>query len=463
MARMSMSALVPLALGVVLENAAPAMGQTSANSSAYGAFADLTLDLLGGGSASIGVGPISTAAGSGVVAYMDSDSVASAMLSDAATGQILSTGALMVNASSTVPSPEQADADATVSAVQLDIVGLQLLAARLLHLSADTVASTAEVTGDCAGGAPAATGTTTLTNPSASSLGSALMISASPSANDILLSTAGITVTLNEQIVTGNGTTSRGITVNAIHISLSNAGLSGIGALSGDIIIGQSQAELLCATPTETPTLTPTDTSTLTPSETPTNTPTGTPTDTPTRTPTATATETPTTTPTDTPTATPSETPTPTHTPSVTVTPTLIVPAFTGPLDPGDDRLPGEGAPNRAEGQILICLIGSPPPSIPHISPCTAPDTMIGACGTNALGSFAAGGQLGCPLTQPLTAGACVYAYDTVTMAVGAVACAFAPAAAPALSGRLILGAIGMLTLIGGVAVRRLRCVTTSQ
>jgi hypothetical protein len=63
-----------------------------------------------------------------------------------------------------------------------------------------------------------------------------------------LASLGGVTVMLNEQIVTGDGITARGITTNAIHIGLDNVGVTvaglGLATVNGDIIIGHSDASM---------------------------------------------------------------------------------------------------------------------------------------------------------------------------------------------------------------------------
>jgi uncharacterized repeat protein (TIGR01451 family) len=103
------------------------------------------------------------------------------------------------------------------------------------------------VSGDCGGGSLTAAGTTTIENGSAGgTLGLGLTIAVNPPPNFELINLLGIRVVLNEQIVTGDGVTGRGITVNAIHVDLTNTALTLIGALSGDIIISQSQAQVQC-------------------------------------------------------------------------------------------------------------------------------------------------------------------------------------------------------------------------
>lgn len=238
--------LVTLVLGVVLllsfSNLANA--QTNGNSSSYGAFVDLNfLPLLGGG-VDIDLGPLSTASGSAVDpnTYTDSDTVASASVSTAPLGNILSTGVLTVNADGDL-SNDMTSSDATVD----DLGAFVVSTLTLLSITADTVQSTADVSGECGVSGLTATGTTTIENAAVGgTLGVGLNIDASPAPNTVLLDLLGIRVILNEQIVSGDGVNSSGITVNAIHIDLSDTILSLLGTLSGDIIIAQSQAQVLC-------------------------------------------------------------------------------------------------------------------------------------------------------------------------------------------------------------------------
>lgn len=156
-------------------------------------------------------------------------------------------------------------------------------------------------------------------------------------------------------------------------------------------------------------------------------------------------------------TATPTGTATATITATATQTPTPGGAAINGPLRPDDSRVGGSNGPNRTNGQILICLVGGPPPPTPATPPCMSPDSKIGMCGTNAAGQFISGAMLGCPLTQPLEAGDCIYAYDTVSGQTSPVECATFPAPAPALSPLLLAVGLALLGLVAAVGLRRLR------
>ena len=229
-------------LALAATTALPLLGQASSSSSAFGESVDLALIPTVGGGIQISSGTLPTASGSAPPAYSDQDTQVSVTLGSPLTGQILATGLLAVSASSSVPASDSVTAEATVDDLDFDLIGL-------LTLDATTVRSTATVTGPC-GGPLTATGTTLLEGASAgSALGAGLGISASPSPNFVLLDALGVRVVLNEQIQGGDGTTHRSLTVNAIHITLSNVTLAGIGVVSGDIVIAHSEAQLSCATP----------------------------------------------------------------------------------------------------------------------------------------------------------------------------------------------------------------------
>jgi len=221
-----------------------ARAQTNGNSSSFGAFVDLTFVPLLGGDVDLDLGPLPTASGSAVDpnTYSDSDTALSASVSLPALGSILSTGVLTVNADGDLAN-DTTSSDATVDDLGIFIVG----ALQLLTITADTVVSTADISGECGVSGLTATGTTTIEGAGVGgTLGVGLSIDASPPPNTVLLDLLGIRVVLNEQIVSGDGVNSRGITVNAIHVDLTNTILTLIGALSGDIIIARSQAQVLC-------------------------------------------------------------------------------------------------------------------------------------------------------------------------------------------------------------------------
>ncbi len=234
--------------------AGTASAQTSGSSEAYGASVQANLVPLLGGGIPISLGPLPVASGAAPGPYDESDTEASILLSTGLTGQILATGLLEASAASGIPGDTETSASAVVDGLDLRIVGSLLT--KLLTLSATTVGSTAVVDGAC--GALTALGTSVIENAQVGGLlGVGLTVPSDPTPNFVLLDALGIRIVLNEQSTTGNGSTSRGISVNAIHVEL-DVSLLGIGALSGDIVLGHSEAEVQCSfVPTATPSPSP--------------------------------------------------------------------------------------------------------------------------------------------------------------------------------------------------------------
>ena len=233
-----------VAVAVAFIFPAAVLAQASASSSAFGESVDLVLVPAIGGGIQISSGPLPTAAGSAPPAYNDEDTQVSVTAGSPLTGQVLATGLLIAEASSTVPGSDSVAAAATVNGLDFDLIGL-------LTLDATTVRSTATIAGPC-GGQLVANGFTLLEGASAgSSLGAGLGVAASPGPNTVLVNNLGVLVVLNEQIQGGDGAGTRSLAVNAIHIYLNNVALAGIGVVNGDIVIAHAEAELSCATSAE--------------------------------------------------------------------------------------------------------------------------------------------------------------------------------------------------------------------
>jgi len=219
-------------------------------SSAYGESVDLHLLPLLGAGIPITSGPLPTRSGSAPPAYDLTQQVASVVVSSPLLGTVLQTGIFKAHAASTLPGQDSATGNAEVNNLSLRLAGVL----PLLTLTADTVVSNAAATGPCTG-APTATGGTTLTNVVLGGpLGVGIAVPVHPSPNFVLLNLQGIRVVLNEQIATGTGL-ARGLTVNAIHVTVTNSVLAGLGVLSGDVTIAQSHADLFCEAPPVTPDL----------------------------------------------------------------------------------------------------------------------------------------------------------------------------------------------------------------
>jgi hypothetical protein len=228
---------VGFSLGTLLAGT-PAAEATviSGSSSAFGESVSLTLTPLIGLDVVVTSGPIPTVSGNAPPPYNLTDSLLSVSIAN-----VLSTGVLTVNASSDVdglPGIRFAAADATVNDLSLSI----LTNLGVLGVSATTIQSTAEVSGDF--GALVRTGTTTLEGIS---INGSPAVDLTPAPNTVLLDFLGITIIANEQIITGDGISNAGLEVNALHISFLNVPAilgSTPGTLSGDIIISHSEAEL---------------------------------------------------------------------------------------------------------------------------------------------------------------------------------------------------------------------------
>jgi hypothetical protein len=231
------------AICVALPSAAAHAQQAS--SSAYTVNAQETVSTAGVVTANVSLGPIAQSSGSAPPSYSDSDSVAS--LSDNAsltTGiggvtQSLQTAILTSSATGTATG---AEATSTVNNLSLSLASNPLLAG-LLGLSATTIQSFSQA--NSVGGLDAS-GSVTIEGLilTGSLLGGTTIngsLFVNPAPNTILLSIDGLTITLNEQTMLGDGVTSAGISTNAIDIAFNNFAL-GTGLANGNIILGHSEA-----------------------------------------------------------------------------------------------------------------------------------------------------------------------------------------------------------------------------
>jgi len=253
-------------LGVVLLLvAAPAQAQTG-NSSAFGVQATGSVTALNAAIlATLALGPLPTVSGSAPPAYNVSDSAASAAGDLSLVAPIVfnvatvNTGLLQVNAQSPLAPDPTATSTVNNLAFGLNVIPVAVPASALA-LAATSVQSSADIGGTC-GGALTPVGSTTIVNGTLNGLirtvlGLSGTITANPAPNTVLLDvtavagvlTSGrIRVLLNEQIVSGDGTTNLSLIVNAIHITVSGAVLQGVtGTVDLDVVIAQSRAALNC-------------------------------------------------------------------------------------------------------------------------------------------------------------------------------------------------------------------------
>lgn len=205
-------------------------------SSAYGEFVDLTVTPFLGTAAIITSGPLPAVSGSAPTPYNLNNSALSASVPP-----FLSTGLLSVNASSdvdTLSGFRNTGADATVNDFSI------LLSSFGIDLRATTVQSTAAVTGDF--GTFSAVGTTTFEDLT---INGVAFLFINPMPNTILLDVPGLTITLNEQITSGNLPGSSGIAVSAIHADFNNFLAPDLSLVNGDIFISHSQAAMMGVVP----------------------------------------------------------------------------------------------------------------------------------------------------------------------------------------------------------------------
>ncbi|HZI66454.1 MAG TPA: choice-of-anchor P family protein, partial [Thermoanaerobaculia bacterium] len=221
---------------------APECDEATSTSFAFGKSAALTLVPLTGGRVEIATRPWPAAGGSSSSPFDFTKSESPAILTNGLTGRILRTGLSTVSAASDLSAGKGVRAAAATAALDLDFGGMLLQP--LLALDAENVASTSSV--EVSDGALEAKASVAITAGTFRGAAGSGAIPAYPAPNSVLLDANGVRVVLNEQIWSGDGAGFRSLTVNAIHVSLSNAVLAGIGTVSGDVIIAQSKAEI-CA------------------------------------------------------------------------------------------------------------------------------------------------------------------------------------------------------------------------
>jgi uncharacterized repeat protein (TIGR01451 family) len=217
-----------------------AWAQEESSARAFGERVELRVLRLLGPGIEVKSGPLPEVSGPPAPAPGQTKTVATARVALGGLGTVLKANVL--TAHTEVPAGGGLSAEARVTDLALDLVPVF----RLLKVGADVVESRAGISGSCGGDLTAAGGTTLANARAASLLGLALRIDASPAPNTVLLNLLGLRVVLNEQIVGGDGVSGRSIAVNAIHVSLNNALLTGLGLLSGDVVIAHSEARVAC-------------------------------------------------------------------------------------------------------------------------------------------------------------------------------------------------------------------------
>ncbi len=194
----------------------------------------------------LSVGPAAVAAGIAPGAYHQSATLAT-LSGDTIGVASLNTALLSSIADSNVdgtPGSRATSAMAEVNGLNLRVVPGLVLTPDLLHLSATTIRSTAQVTGDV--GALAAAGGFFIEGLTLTIAGIGnVVVDANAAPNTVVIDALGIRIVANEQILGGDGLTSRSLTANALHISIS--GLSNV--VNGDIVVAHSYAQMSIPAP----------------------------------------------------------------------------------------------------------------------------------------------------------------------------------------------------------------------
>lgn len=217
-------------------SASPVVSQT-ASSSGFALDVNQTVTAPNVATVNVDIGPLAQTSGTAPPNFNNTNTVASLNTTVGLTGgpivfsEALSTGLLSSNSIGTATG---ASATATVNDLSLSIGSTAFLSA-LFNISATTIESFSSAS---AGGL---IGTTTIEGlVLGGSIFGGLIFDGSlfvnPNPNTVLFNSAGLSVILNEQILSGNG-----ITTNAINIGFNNFAL-GTGLKNGNIILAQTQA-----------------------------------------------------------------------------------------------------------------------------------------------------------------------------------------------------------------------------
>jgi uncharacterized repeat protein (TIGR01451 family) len=214
---------------------AAAFGASAGSGSGFGLATDLTALPLLGAATHLQLGPApANVSGSAPPDFDQSGTVVGISGSLLGGGVSVSSGTLNAGTQSTLLAND-VRSDASVENLNLALT--------VLGLTAQTVTSSAAAT--CSAGSVALSGSSHLVGVGLSGLLLGATVDAFPAPNTVLLNVLGVRVTLNEQVTAGNQ-----LTVNAIHVALDNAVLTGLGVLSGDIYVARSVAAMAdCALP----------------------------------------------------------------------------------------------------------------------------------------------------------------------------------------------------------------------
>jgi hypothetical protein len=230
---------------------------TSGSSDAYGLSVNLDLTLLpilGGADVKALIGPEVPVSGTAPNTYNSTLTLASLNASGGTvlTGSLANalTGIITTDATSNVDGTagsKSASGTAVVNNLSLGVLGGLVGGNSLLGITATTITANSTVTGHFGALGVDPSSGATLTNLAISILGTSVTIPASITPNTTLnVNTilGGVSIILDEQIVSGNGTSGLMLTTNAIDIHFLNVGVSGLGILNGQIVIDHTDAQL---------------------------------------------------------------------------------------------------------------------------------------------------------------------------------------------------------------------------
>lgn len=221
-------------------NAAVVAGQSNAHG------VDVGLSAVSG-LATLTVGPLPSTSGVAPVQYSLNNQVLSVTASTLGVAN-LGTGVITVNASSNVDGgagTRNAAANATVDDLNLQVVPGIILVPDFIHLTAGTIFSSSMVSSD---------GSSFTTNGgffiedavlNIAGVGN-VIINANAAPNTVVFNALGITIIANEQYFSGDGITTRGLTTNALHITVAPLGGN---LVQGDVVIAHSYSELTIPAP----------------------------------------------------------------------------------------------------------------------------------------------------------------------------------------------------------------------
>ncbi len=242
-------AATSLALALWLAPPVDAQG-TQGSSAAFGAKVLLRLVPFSGSPVTLDLGLVGDSAGQAPPHYLFSASKSGFAVTLAEAGEVLSSSMLSSAAAGTVEVTPHLSSRADAEDLAILIGG----PSPLFTISAQGVAAEASMSGPC-GDALGGSGTTTLSGATiGGSLGSGLTVPNSPMPDTVLLDQDGVRVVLNERSLTGSGFGSLRLAVTAIHIELDEVLIPGVGLLSGEIVVGHAEADLVCGdelSPTE--------------------------------------------------------------------------------------------------------------------------------------------------------------------------------------------------------------------